>query len=124
MRQIVRGNSSQEQYEGFIRAEAAKTFKAYAEQINGGVDLIDVASPYLQSMADILELNVGSLDLFDRKIRKAMSHKNDKGEHVPMSISDFEDELRKDRRFQYTDQARQQVTEYAVNLGKMFGVLG
>ena len=123
IRQIVRGNASQEQFESHIRAQAAKTFKAYADQINGGVDMYDIASPYMQSMAEILELNPTSIDMYDRTIRKALSYKNDKGHPEAMSISDFEDELRKDRRWQYTDGARQQATEYAIRLGEAFGVL-
>lgn len=123
MQQIVRGNASQEQYQTHIRDIAAKTFGAYADQIRGGMDLADVASPYIQSMSDILELNPASLDLYDKTIRRALSHKNEKGENVPMGISDFEDSLRADKRWQYTDGAHDQMTEYAIQLGKMFGVL-
>lgn len=123
MRQIVRGNASQDQYQTHIRDLAAQTFAAYGDQIRGGMDVIEVASPYMQTMADLLELNPGSIDLYDQKIRKALSFKNDKGENVPMSISDFEDEVRRDKRWQYTQGAKDQMTEYAINLGKMFGVL-
>lgn len=123
MRNIVRGNSSQDQYQTYIRDMAAQTFAAYGDQIKGGMDLVEVASPYMQTMAELLELNPGSIDLYDKKIRTALSHTNDKGEAVPMSITDFEDMLRKDKRWQYTRGAKEQMTEYAVNLGKMFGVL-
>lgn len=122
MRNIVRGNSSQEQFETFIRSEAAKTFTAYADQINGGMDLADVASPYIQSMSDILELNGSGIDLYDRTIRKALSHKNDKGEPSPMSISEFEDTLRQDKRWAHTQQANDQARGYVDALSKMWGL--
>lgn len=123
MRQIVRGNSSQEQYQTFIRSQAAKMFTAYADQIRGGMDVADIASPYIETMANILELNPQSIDLFDPKIRRALNHKNDKGVETPMSISEFEDLLRRDKRWQYTQQAQDMMTEYAIQLGEMFGVL-
>ncbi len=122
MRNIVRGNSSQEQYETFIRSEAAKTFGAYADQINGGMDLADVASPYISSMAEILELNPGGIDLYDRTIRKALSNKNDKGEFVPLSISEFEDSLRQDKRWAHTQQANEQARGYVDALSRMWGL--
>lgn len=123
MRAIVRGNASQDQYQNHIREIAAQTYSAYGEQIKGGVDLADIAAPYIQTMASTLELNPASIDLYDKTIRRALSHKNDKGEPVPLSISDFEDHLRADRRWQYTDQAKTQMTDYAVKLGQLFGVL-
>ena len=123
MRNIVRGNATQEQFQSHIRANAARTFAAFADQINGGVDLADIAQPYIQSMSDILELNPGSLDLYDRTIRKALDQRDKDGKPVAMTISDFEDSLRQDKRWQFTDQARDQATEYAIRLGEAFGVL-
>lgn len=122
MREIVRGNSSQEQYETFIRDVAAKTFAAYGDQIKGGMDMADVASPYIQSMADILEVNPASVDLYDRTIRRALSFKNEKGESVPMSITDFEDSLRQDKRWQYTKNAKDQARGYTQAIARMWGL--
>jgi hypothetical protein len=123
MRQIVRGEADVNQFENYIRKIAAQTFGAYGSEIKAGMDAIEVAAPYMQSMADILEMNPASINLFDKTIRRALSYKNEKGETVPMSITTFEDELRKDKRFQYTDGAREQLKAYAIELGKMWGVL-
>lgn len=123
MRAIVAGNADVAQYEDYIRRMSAESFTAYGKEIRAGVDLADLASPYISSMAEILELNPNEINLFDRTIRKAIGFRNDKGEAVPMSMSDFEDSLRADKRWQYTDQAHEQLNGYAVALGKMFGVL-
>lgn len=122
MRNIVRGNSSQDQYETFIRDVAGKTFSAYGEQIKGGMNIADLAAPYVQSMSQILEVNPASVDMFDPTIRRAMSYKNAKGDQVPMSISDFEDTLRNDKRWQYTKQAKDQALGYANSIAKMWGL--
>lgn len=123
MKAIVRGEAEVSEYEDYIRRLSAQSFSAFGKEIKAGVDLAEIASPYMQSMADILELNPNEINLFDRTIRKALAFRNEKGEAVPMSLTDFEDSLRADNRWQYTEQAKEQMTGYAVSLGKMFGVL-
>lgn len=123
MQQIVKGEASVGQFENYIRGIASQTFAAYGDQIKAGMDVADVAAPYMQSMADILELNPGSVDLFDKTIRRALSHKDEKGNPIAMSITDFEDSLRADKRWQYTDAAKEMAQGYAVALGKIWGVL-
>lgn len=122
MRAIVRGNASQEQYENYIRNIAAQTFGAYGEQIKGGMNLSDVAAPYVQSMSQVLELNPQSIDMFDPTIRKALAYKDDKGNSVPMSITDFEDQLRQDKRWQYTKQAKDSAMGFATALASQWGL--
>lgn len=122
MRNIVRGDATQEQFESHIRNVAAQTFEAYGSEIRSGMDLADVASPYVQIMSDVLEINPASIDMRDRTIRKALTFRNEKGEAVPMSMSAFEDSLRQDRRWQYTDNARTQAMGFADAISKMWGM--
>jgi len=124
MREIVRGNSSQDQYETFIRDVAAKTFGAYGEQIKGGMNMADLATPYMNSMAQILEINPASLDMFDHTVRKAMAGVRDKktGKTEPVSITDFEDSLRQDKRWQYTKNAKDSAREWTRAMSQMWGL--
>lgn len=123
MQSIVRGEASRDQFVTNIRELAAKQFTLYGEQIRGGMDLADVASPYMQSMADILELNPNSLTLTDPTIRRALSGSNPDGKGpVPMSISEFEDTLRKDSRFMFTKTAKRQAEGFAARLAQMWGL--
>lgn len=122
MRSIVRGDAGVNQFEQYIRDVSAKTFEAYGDQIKAGMDASDLAAPYLQSMSNILELNPADLDLFDPTIRKALSYRNDKGEPQAMSITDFEDRLRQDKRWQYTDNANNTMRGFAVNLARLWGL--
>lgn len=124
MKQIVRGNASQDQFETFIRDTAAQTFGAYGEQIKGGMNMADLATPYMNSMAQILEINPASLDMFDPTIRRAMAGLRDQKTGVvnPMSITDFEDSLRQDKRWQYTKNAKDSATEWTRALSKMWGL--
>jgi hypothetical protein len=69
--------------------------------LDAGSDLIEVYQPYRQSMATILEIPMDKIDLNDPTLTNAIT---DKGN---MTIFDFKKSLRKDPRWQYTDNARE-----------------
>lgn len=123
MQSIVRGDASQEQFVNNIRTMAAQQFPIYGEQIKGGMDLIDVANPYIQSMSSLLEMAPGAITLDDPTIRRALTGaRDDKGKVQPTSLTDFEDGLRRDKRWQYTKNAKDQALGYAASLSRMWGL--
>ena len=117
MRRIVGGQTTMENYDNWVRTQAQRTWKAFAHEIKAGADLIDLADPYIQSMREILELAPEQVDLFSPKIRWALSRRNDKGETEPMSLVDFENNLRDDPRWRHTQNASDTIGEAA------FGIL-
>lgn len=123
MQGIVRGEASQDQYVTAIRRMAAGAFPLYGEQVNAGVDLMDVASPFIQSMAELLELNPADVKLTDPTIRRALSGKTDpSGKVIPTTLSEFEDSLRKDKRWLYTRNARDVAEGFGASIAKMWGL--
>lgn len=80
-----------------------------------GIDLDTVYSPYKNLMASILELNPESIDLKDPTLRLAF------GPDREMPIYDFEKTLRKDYRWQYTDNAKRDVSNVALKVLRDFG---
>ena len=103
---------------------AAAAFPLYGEQVKGGMDLIDVATPYLQSMTDVLEIAPGSTGLNDPMIRKALSGARDSaGQAVPMNTSEFEDMLRQDKRWGYTRQANDTAKGFASAIARQWGLM-
>lgn len=124
MQNIVRGDASQDQFVTAIRRMAADAFPLYGEQVKGGLDLMDVASPFIQSMSELLELNPADVKLTDPTIRRALAGRTDSsGKAVPTTISDFEDSLRNDARWMYTKNARQTAEGMAASIGKMWGLV-
>jgi len=83
--------------------------------LDQGVDLDTVYSPYRNLMASILELNPESIDLKDPTLRSAI------GPDKEMPIYDFEKNLRKDYRWQYTDNAKRDVSNVALKVLRDFG---
>jgi hypothetical protein len=80
-----------------------------------GIDLDTIYSPYRNLMASILELNPESIDLKDPTLRLAF------GPDKETTIYDFEKALRKDYRWQYTDNAKRDVSNVALKVLQDFG---
>jgi hypothetical protein len=101
------------------RKLAAQGRPEYVRDLLGqGYNLDQVYSPYRQTMANVLELNPDEIDLNDPSLGIAI---NDKGD---MNISEFKRALRKDSRWQYTDQAKEEVSSIALKVLRDFGFQG
>ena len=122
--QIVGQAISEDTVLNTIRESAATAFPSLAEKIKNGINLKTLADPYIQSMSDILEIPASSVDLFDPNIRSALSYTMKDGSVGTKSIYDFERELRKDTRWQYTEKARKEVAGATLQVLRDFGLQG
>jgi hypothetical protein len=87
--------------------------------LSQGYNLDQVFAPYRQTMAAVLEIDdPKSIDLNDPLLRSAISDKGD------MNVYDFKKALRKDNRWQYTEQARQDVSAATLDILRDFGFQG
>ena len=107
-----------------IRESAASAFPQFADKIKAGVNLQTLADPYIQSMSKILEVPDVSIDLFDPTIRGALSYTTPDGKVGTKSIYDFEKDLRKDPRWQYTQNAKTDVANSVQKVLQDFGFMG
>jgi hypothetical protein len=121
---IVAGQVDENTIYNTIRESAASAFPSLADKIKAGLDLKTLASPYIQSMSDILEIPDTAIDLFDPQIRGAMAYTLPDGKVGTKSIYEFEKELRKDDRWQYTNKAREQAASVATTVLRDFGFMG
>lgn len=83
-----------------------------------GIDLDQIYSPYRRTMANILELDEGQIDLNDPTLRMGI---NDKGD---VNLYDYSKALRQDSRWQYTGNARKEVSDSALTVLRNFGFQG
>ena len=107
-----------------IRESAASAFPQLADKIKSGIDLKTLADPYIQSMSNILEIPSTAVDLFDPKIRSALSYTLPDGKVGTKSIYEFEKELRQDPRWQYTSNAKKTVADSTLRVLQDFGFQG
>ncbi len=121
---IASGKLSEDTALNTIRESASNAFPSLGEKIKSGINLKTLADPYIQSMSNILEIPDTGIDLFDPKIRGALSYTMPDGKVGTKSIFDFEKELRQDPRWQFTNNAREQASQVATNVLKDFGFMG
>jgi hypothetical protein len=101
---------------------AKSAYPGLTQQLASGLTVTDIAQPYKQSMAQILEVNPSTLTTTDPLIRRALQGKPDaKGVRTSTSISDFEDGLRNDPRWMNTDNAKQTYASALAHVGQDFG---
>lgn len=123
VRQIARGVGTMQDAKNKIDSLAKAKFPQWAKQIDGGQNVMDIASPYLQSMATVLELPQGSIDLFDPTIKSTLNWTNPKTltkEAKP--LWQFENELRADPRWKKTQNAQDSIMTVAHQVLADFGV--
>lgn len=120
---IIQGTRTVEDYKGWLQQQAISAFPTLAEQIKGGMTVRDIASPYMEAMGRILEINSEGLDLFDPLVRTALTGVNkETGKAELKPLWQFENELRQDPRWLKTNNARQSINSTARSIGQMFGV--
>jgi hypothetical protein len=86
--------------------------------LDEGLDLANVFAPYRNTMASLLEMTPDAINLDDSLLRSAY------GMDKEMSIYDFKRAVRKDPRWQYTDNAREEVSSVALGILRDFGFQG
>jgi hypothetical protein len=83
-----------------------------------GTDLDTIYSPYKTTMASILEIPVDQIDLSDATLQGAI------GPDKEMPLYEFRRALKKDNRWQYTNNAKREVSDTVLRVLKDFGFQG
>lgn len=111
-------------FDQYVRTMAKSAFPSFAQQIDAGVNVQDLAEPYINSMAQTLELDPAAIDLFDPTVRKALQATDGQGKLTTKPLWQFEDEMRADPRYDKTKQANAQASKFAAALTQTFGAAG
>lgn len=123
VRHVVEGRSTIDSVKATIQKTAASAFPQFADRLEAGETLQDIASPYQQTMASILELNPQALDVYDPTIRGALSSKTADGKPAAKTLYDFEQDLRSDKRWLKTDNARDSLVDTGSQVLKQMGLI-
>ncbi|WP_327719882.1 transglycosylase SLT domain-containing protein [Streptomyces sp. NBC_00490] len=116
---VASGKTTMETLEAQIRKSSAARFSAFGAQILAGQDALDLAAPYIKSMATLLELPETDVDLFDKHIYGAMNGSK-AGANFP--LWEFENQVRNDPRWRKTNNARESMMSVARQVAKDFGL--
>jgi hypothetical protein len=125
------GSSINDWLQRLAKGESIETFKntirgaaklglpdKVANLLDQGLDLKDIYDPYKKVMASVLEVAPDSIGLDDKTLRMAI------GPEKEMSLYDFQRMLRKDSRWQYTNNAREEASDGVLGVLRNFGFQG
>jgi hypothetical protein len=119
LQRIALGELDPTRLEQDVRKLAAVGQPQFVRDLLGqGIDLEQIYAPYRKTMANILELDQGQIDLMDPTLRMGINEKGD------LNLYDYSKMLRQDNRWQYTGNAREEVSDAALTVLRNFGFQG
>jgi hypothetical protein len=123
-RSVASGLSNADDWERDIREQAASYWPVYGEKIRQGMNVYDLASPYIQSMAQEFEIDPNQITLNDPYIRSALTGMSPNGDFQPTGLWEFQKKLRNDPRWENTSKAQNEITGVTGRVMQMFGLMG
>jgi len=125
---ILLGKSTIDTWRQDIINQAKQNYKAYAPQLDAGISLRSLANPYINSLSNLLEVPSDSIDLsasngYGKMVSDALRG-TDPNNPNPMTLNQFEAQVKQDPRWGYTNNARDSVMGGVSSLLKIFGKIG
>ena len=123
-RSVASGLRTAEDFQRDIREQAATMWPVFSDKIRAGFDARDLASPYINRMAEEFEINPSNINLGDPYIMQALGGFSAEGNPQAMNLWDFTKKLRKDPRWLNTAKAQNEITSVTGRVMQMFGLMG
>jgi hypothetical protein len=121
---IATGKSDMVSLQNSYRDRAAIKWSAYADLIknNPGKSLRDLTIDQLDTVSEMLDINVNNLSFSDPTINKILSARNKDGKGYIMNNAEIQSFVRKnDSRFQYGRMAQKEAVNLANSFASSFG---
>lgn len=120
---IATGKQSVQTFESWARDMAKNMYPSLASGFDQGLTFKSMTEPYAQFASQLLEIPTSQMNFTDPKWSAAFNSRDAKGNPTTMSYGDWLDYLRSDPSFgwEYTDNARSQAYDVALQLGQLFG---
>lgn len=97
-------------------------YPAWEEQIRAGTDPDSIVSPYRSKLAGLLELSESDITWDDPMMQRAMQGVDADGKPRVVPLWEYEREIRKDSRWQQTNNAYETYAKIGNDLLRMFGL--
>jgi hypothetical protein len=99
---ILGGKANIEEFQNNIKELSKSKYITFADLIDKGMSPSDIASPYMQILANTLEIDPSLINLNNPIINQALTRINEEGKPQPLSIRDFEINIKSDRSLGYS----------------------
>jgi len=123
-RRMLMGDVDQAWINDFLRDKAKQTFAHFSDELDRGLTIREIADPYVQSAAQLLEIDPERIDIADPKYRRALSRVGPDGKRSAMDLLEWQTTLMNDQRYGWdkTRNAREQAVNLVGSLAETFGV--
>lgn len=121
---VASGLTTADDWDRDLREQAAGMWGIYGDKIRAGQNAYDLASPYINVMAQEFDMDPNQITLNDNHIRSALMGVDDQGNPTSKSLWDFQKSLREDPRWMQTKGALDEVSSTANSILKTFGLAG
>jgi hypothetical protein len=120
---VAIGDMTVEDFQNQVKDMAKSKYQHFADQIDKGMTVSAIASPYIQSMSNLLEVPSSEIGLDDYNVNKALTSMTADGKQQAQPLWQFESELRKDPRWAKTKNARDAMDSTARSVLSSFGLV-
>lgn len=123
--QVLSGATTADEVKQFLREKyIANAFPAFRDEILAGQDMADLAYPYVNRMAALLELPDDAIGLDNPLVKQALQGTDANGKPTYMPLWQFEREVKKDPRWANTTQGRNEISTLSLRVLEDFGLMG
>jgi hypothetical protein len=106
-------------------AEAESKYPVFAGRLSKDRSVRDLASGYIGELSQMLELrDPSSVDLNDPLLKRAFTSLDEKNQPRLMPLWEFNQQIKKDERWQYTNNALNTYSSIGSDLARMMGFVG
>lgn len=120
---VVRKIATTQDFESQIRDQAKSMYPGYAEQLDAGLTMKDVAGPYMSAMSNELEIPDSSITLQDPAIKSALNGLDANGKPTGLNLQDFQTQIRNDPRWRKTAKAQNSVMNIGTKVLSDMGLI-
>lgn len=120
-RAILSGRATVDTYVGSAIQSAKSRYAALAPQLDQGMTVHDIADPYMQVMANTLEMPQGKVSINDRRIQQALTARDDKGQPTVQALWQFEQGLKTSPEWNHTKNATNAAFDMVSRIGQAWG---
>lgn len=106
LKDIIAGKQTVQGVQAQLRTQAQAMYPAYAAQIQQGMNVSDIAAPYISQAQNLLEQGPGVLNIYNPLIKSALQYTVG-GTPTPMPLGAFETQVRQRPDWLATNNARE-----------------